>query len=363
MVHIGRSAGRDAGIPQAAHRQLDTGLIRLAPNEVLVGDCAAVAEALTVWRTDPSTLTGAHPDHTFRTLAERLEQWKTAGIDTAPFHSGLYLVRNRYAQLGLRHMLPLDRVLVGAESSRPGAFGGFHHHDQGYRHLQMTALITMYGPMERDVPEDPGLAMLDVVRAYAHDCLHYGSARRYILAEGGQVMRTQYGINWRRGDGRSYSAADPQDATHTRNLGVVMEGACDREARRLTRQVADLYDITGPDSADDVGWWAYRDVTGQLGADGDSATFDEVRIEGEAGRYVAAVGRYERAVNVRYARWLAEFSTGETEHLHDLVLAAVISGDTSRLTHWLDARHGPGAFAGIFRTDGYLPPQELGHTA
>jgi len=330
-------------------------MIRLAPNEILVGDCAAVAQALATWRTDPTTLTGAHPEHTFLPLPDRLEQWKAAGADTTPFHRGLYLARNRYAELGLRHMLPLDRVLVGASSARPGAFGGFHHHDQGYRHLQMAALITMYGPMQQDIPEDPELAMLDLVRAYSHDCLHYGSARRYVLVDG-QVLRTQYGINWRRPDGRTYSASDPRDAAHTRNLGVIMEGACDREARRLTRQVAAAYGINGPDSPNDIGWWAYRDVTGQFGRDGEATAPDEVHINGEVGRYIVAMARYERTVNARYERWLNEFSAGEPETLHDLVLSAVITGDTTRLTHWLDSRHGPGTFAGTFRTAGYLPP-------
>lgn len=334
-------------------------MTRLAPNEVLTGDCAAVAEALAAWRIDPTTLAAAHPDHTFRPLPERLDRWKAAGVDTAPFHSGLYLARNRYAELGLRHMLPLDRVLVGAESSRTGAWGGFHHPNQGYRHLQMAALITMYGPMQQDTPADAELALLDLVRAYAHDCLHYGSARRYVLTDG-KVVRTQYGVNWRRLDGRTYSSSDPQDATHTRNLGLVMEGACDREARHLTRQVADLYDITGSGSPDSPDWWAYRHVTGHLGAAENWEGLDR-RIGGEAGAYVASLCRYEDNVNRRYERWLAEVGGDEPKDLHDRVVSAIISGDTVGLCRWLDSRHGPGTFAGMFQVGGYLaasPPQE-----
>ncbi|MFB7495184.1 hypothetical protein ACFC09_10830 [Streptomyces sp. NPDC056161] len=334
-------------------------MIRLAPHEVLVGDSAAVAAALTRWRTDLTTLTGAHKEHRFRTLADHLDEWRSQGVDTSPFHSGLYLARNRYSEIGLRHMLPLDRVLVGASSTRPGAFGGFHHPNQGYRHLQMAALITMYGPLDRDVPADPDLAMLDLVRAHAHDCLHYGSARRYVLGENGQVVRTQYGINWRRPDGRTYSSSDPQDAAHTRNLGIIMEGACDRESRRLTRQVAELYDITGPDSPDDIGWWAYRDATGQLDDDEPAADAGKP-FDGEAGTYAGSMARYQRSVNHRYEQWLAEVGAGEREGLQDLVLTAVISGDTGNLCRRLDDRHGPGTFAGMFRTSGYLtaPPQQ-----
>ncbi|MDQ0992146.1 hypothetical protein [Streptomyces sp. V3I7] len=355
MVLTHGSAGRDAGLPPTAHHRFD-GLNLLAPNEVLVGDRAAVANTLAQWRTDPSPLTNsaAHTAHTFRSLSERLDTWEVAGIDTAPVRSGLHRARIRYAEFGLDQMLPLDRVLVGAESARPGAWGGFHHPDQGYRHMQMVAVITMYGPMGEAAPADAGLAMLDVVRAYAHDCLHYGSARRYILM-GDRVVRTQYGINWRRTDGRSYSAADLHDAAHTRNLGIVMEGACDREARRITRYVANRFGITGPDSPQTPGWWAYRDVTGQLATEAPTG----LDIAGEAGAYVASLGRYERGVNARYERWLAEFGAGEPEELHDLVVAAIISGDTSRLCRWLDSRLGPGAFNGMFQAGGYLtaPPE------
>ncbi|MFF3190156.1 hypothetical protein [Streptomyces misionensis] len=358
MVHAHGAAGGDAGLPPAAHQRLD-GLNLLAPNEALVGDRSAVANALAAWRTDPSPLTHSseHTAHTFRSLAERLDAWEEADIDTAPVHGGLRRAHIRYAEVGLDQLLPLDRVLVGAESARPGAWGGFHHPNQGYRHMQMAAVITMYGPMHRAAPADPGLAMLDLVRAYAHDSLHYGSARRYVLLDG-QVARTQYGINWRRPDGRSYSAADPHDAHHTRNLGVVMEGACDREARRITRYVASRYGITSPESPSDPGWWAYRDVTGQLGAAEVPRDLD-TQIGGEAGAYVASLCRYEKSVNHRYERWLGEFGVGEPEELHDLVVAAIVSGDTVRLCRWLDDRHGPGAFAGMFQAGGYLgaPPQ------
>ncbi|MEU6482945.1 hypothetical protein [Streptomyces sp. NPDC046887] len=167
----------------------------MAPNETVLGE--RTAATLAALRTDPSVLTAAHPDHVFRPAAGRLRQWQEAGADTAVFHSGLYAARCRYAELGLTQMLPLDRVLVGAESSRPGAFGGFHHPNQGYRHLQMVAVVTMYGPMEGNTPEDADQALLDLLRAYAHDCLHYGSRRRYIDVAG-TPTRTQYGINFRR---------------------------------------------------------------------------------------------------------------------------------------------------------------------
>ncbi|MFD5751019.1 hypothetical protein [Streptomyces sp. NPDC127033] len=307
---------------------------------------------LVAMRADVSSLTGKHPAHVFRPLSETLDRWAADGIDTAPFHAGVDDAERRYAGYGLAKMLPLDRVLVGCESSRAGAFGGFHHPDQGYRHLQMVAVITMHGPMERRTPECPALALLDLLRAYAHDCLHYGSRRRYVEV-GGMPVRTQYGINYRRATGQSYSAADQCGSRHTRNLGVVMEGACDKEARSITRQTAEQFGVTEP--SDSLGVLAFRDVTGTL-TDEDARRVADIPEGGERARYTAALSGYERDVNRRYAYFLTEFAPGEEHECHMRLLAAIITGDVNDLGTWLDERHGPGTFTGLFRTPGYFEP-------
>lgn len=243
----------------------------------------------------------------FRPLSEVLSRWAADGIDTTPFHVGVENAERRYARYGLTVMLPLDRVLVGCESSRAGAFGGFHHPDQGYRHLQMAAVITMFGPMERPNPECPALALLDLLRAYAHDCLHYGSRRRYVEVAGAPV-RTQYGINYRRTGGQCYSAADKRGSRHTRNLGVVMEGACDREARAITRQTAERFGVTEP--SDVLGALAFRDVTGTL-TEEDTGRVVDLLESTEQTRYAAALNGYERGVNRRYAVFLEEYAPGK----------------------------------------------------
>ncbi|MDT0265794.1 hypothetical protein RM844_05765 [Streptomyces sp. DSM 44915] len=315
----------------------------------------AVAASLAALRADPATLTRRHPHHTFRTADERLARWEASGVNPGLFRSGQQIVRERFAELGLTRPLPLSRTLVGAESTRPGAFGGFHHPDQGYRHLQAVSVLTMYGPMEGDAPAHPKLALLDLLRAWAHDSLHYGSRRRYVDVAG-VPTRVQYGINYRRANGASYSAADAANAPHTRNLGVVMEGACDREARRLTRAAAARSGVTEPEAPSRR--LAFRDFTGCI-SPADVAT-DPGEGEGEEGTYLVSLARYERGVNQRYAAFLAEFAPGEEDELHGLVLRAVISGRTAGLSEWLDERHGPGAFSGAFLAAGYFaPPRTL----
>ncbi|MEU2870681.1 hypothetical protein ABZ769_15970 [Streptomyces olivoreticuli] len=272
-------------------------------------------------------------------------------MDISPFREGHALVRHRYATLGLRHLLPLERVMVAVSSRRPGAFGGFHHPDQGYRHLQMRALITMYGRMSEGVPQVPALAILDLLRAYAHDCLHYGSYRSYHLHEE-KVVRSQYGLNFRRHNGRSYSTPDRASSPTTRNIGVVMEGACDREARTITRQTAAEHGIT---AADGIDGFAFRDVIGQLGStDTSDLAGDHQGQTTEAATYLASMGKYETNVGARYAAFLAEIGQAEPEELHTVILSTLISGDMTALSTWLDRRYGPGTFAALFMSPGYL---------
>jgi len=214
----------------------------------------------------------------------------------------------------------------------------------------MASVITMYGPLDSACPQRPELALLDLLRAYAHDCLHYGSRRQYVDV-GGRPMRTQYGFNFRRLSGRSYSAADPPDSPWTRNIGVVMEGTCDREARRLTRDAARGAGLDQPD--DPMGRLVFRDCTGTLAPE-DSAVGMEG--DGAAARYVEALRRYDAGVNRKYAEFLAEFGPGEEDELHGHLLRAMISGDVQRLSTWLDVRHGPGTFPGVFLCGTYFAP-------
>jgi hypothetical protein len=270
------------------------------------------------------------------------------------------VLRPRYAELGLSRLLPLERVLVGIRSSEPGAWGGFHFPNQGYRHLQMRALVTVSGLLNTGLPARPVLAALDMLRAYAHDCLHYGSYRSYRL-RGDAVVRTQYGVNFRRHDGRTYSAPDLAGSPTTRNLGVVMEGACDREARRIAREAARQYGIRQPDGIDG---YAYRDVTGLLDkADVDALAQPEVcnalAPSPAAAAFLGAMGRYQAGVNARYGVFLDEIGRDEAEDLHSTVLTAMITGQLSALCVWLRERRGPKAFESLFLSPAYFGPVGL----
>jgi hypothetical protein len=269
------------------------------------------------------------------------------------FHTGYQLLARRYADLGMPVLLPLSRVRVGVRSSAPpgdpASSGGFHHPGQGYRHLQMAATITAYGPLTAEVPASPQAVALDLLRSYAHDCLHYGACRRYRLTPDGQVARVQYGINFRGLDGSTYSAPDPPEATVTRNLGIVMEGATDTEATAIARQAAVAAGMTGMDGPAWLARHAFADTTGTLTA----TAIEDIRAA--AHPYLRALAGFNAAVTRRYRALLRRLADDDPGQLHQHFVTAMISGDLTGLEQWLDARHGPGCFARTFRSPAWNP--------
>ncbi|MBB4915075.1 hypothetical protein [Streptosporangium saharense] len=324
----------------------------LTPNEHIMGsetDRDEIIGHLTAARA-LHTLNQDHPAVTFSLLSWVL----LMGDETvkAVVRTGMDLMKERYRLLGLNRFLPTDRVWVGTRSTTQGAFGGFHYPNQGYRHVQMAALITRFGCLNERDAENLAQAGLDLLRAYAHDCLHFGSFREYARTSEGEVYRSCYGVNRRREDGVSYSVRDAQGAQSTRNLGVIMEGATDMEAATIARETAARLGITEP--RDGIDRLAYRDVTGSI-TDDDLIALPTYRKDGvTADHYRAALRRYAQSVNLPYRRFLAEIGGSGASELHSLIVTAMISGRLAGLTEWLDRRHGEGAFPALFRSPAYV---------
>lgn len=326
----------------------------LAPNERIGGGLADRADAGLLLAAARVTAAldlshPAHPDIGFARLGEVVGTWGHEAHEI--FRVGAALAMARCGQLGLRQLLPPDRVWVGVSSTSEDRYGGFHHSDQGYRHLEMGAVFTRHGYLH---PSRTGgcsvLVALDLLRSYVHDSLHYGSFREYVIYGTG-VFRLRYGINRRDPGGASYSALDAPDAASTRNLGIIMEGATDREARTIARYTAITLGISEP--SDPTARLMFHDTTGQFtDADRDElARQPHPHDVNGAGldRYLSSMARYERDVNARYGAFLNEIGGSESSHLHALIVAAMTTGDAVALRTWLDERHGTDAFAGIFR--------------
>jgi hypothetical protein len=283
------------------------------------------------------------PGITFAALPDVLA---SGTADRQLFAAGYELLSRRYTDLGMRSMLPLSRVWVGVSSSvppgDPAARGGFHHPGQGYRHLQAAATLTAYGDLTTPhAPASPQSVALDLLRSYAHDCLHYGTYRRYRLTPDGQAAHVQYGINFRTIDGCTYSAPDPPGTAATRNLGIVMEGATDTEATAIARMTATGAGISAMDGPPAIARYAYQDTTGTLTSTGPAMTSPDP--------YLRALGGFNHAITRRCQSFTAGLG-GQPGELHHIVVAAMISGDLTALETWLDARNGPRTFAGYFES-------------
>jgi len=314
-------------------------------------ECAHLQLLLACFRASPPPM--RLPEVTGRPLPEVL----AAGIiDQDVFRTGYAIMAARYEQLGIRALLPLERVWAGTSSAaRPGtarSHGGFHHPAQGYRHIQMDATVTVSGDLTGQTPVSPQAAALDLVRSYAHDCLHYATFRRYRLTDRGEIARVQYGINFRQPDGRTYSAPDTPGDGPTRNLGIVMEGATDAEATAITRQAAQFCGISGTDPEAGLPGMVFADVTGTVTADGIEAALLSDHP------YARSLGRFGRTVTLRYRALLSELGASPAD-AHGQITAAMISGDLAPLEAWLDARHGPGSFARMFRAPAFGAEPEL----
>ena len=316
----------------------------MPPGEHLDGtaaECAHLHLLLACFRASPPPM--RLPEVTGGPLPEVLG---TGIIDPDVFHTGYAIMAARYEQLAVGALLPLERVWTGTcSTARPGAVrshGGFHHPAQGYRHIQMDAAVTVFGDLTGAAPVSPQAAALDLVRSYAHDCLHYATFRRYRLTDRGEIARVQYGINFRQPDGRTYSAPDSPGDGPTRNLGIVMEGATDAEATAIAQKTAQSCGITSTDLEACLPGLAFADVTGTVTACG----IEAVLLSDHP--YARSLGRFGRTVTLRYRALLSELDASAAD-AHGQIVAAMISGDLAPLEAWLDARHGPGSFARMFR--------------
>jgi hypothetical protein len=161
----------------------------------------------------------------------------------------------------------------------------------------MDAAVTLFGDLAGQAPASPQSAALDLIRSYAHDCLHYATFRRYRLTDRGEIARVQYGISFRQPDGRTYSAPDDPGDGPTRNLGIVMEGATDAEATAVARQAAATCGTIVMDPEPGPPGLAFADTTGTI-------TASEAALS-SGHPHARSLGRFGRTVTARYRALLA----------------------------------------------------------
>ncbi|HYD86020.1 MAG TPA: hypothetical protein VEA80_00955 [Vitreimonas sp.] len=133
------------------------------------------------------------------------------------------LARGLLAVLALlrRHRLeplPLSRYYLYRPTDAD--HGGFHsRHAHGFRYLDLVG----YAVAITDAEIGASVRALDALRAYVHDCIHNATYRTFRRGPDGRIFREQYGFNFRRWNGLSYSPAR-QTACGSINLNLLMDG-------------------------------------------------------------------------------------------------------------------------------------------
>ncbi|MGH8906788.1 MAG: hypothetical protein ACRD0K_09790 [Egibacteraceae bacterium] len=174
--------------------------------------------------------------------------FRSAGVHEL-VDSQLFLYLITAAQSRLRScaptfkLLPLERFYVSTPGSNDDDSGGFHgRHARGFDYIYNFGFAALANPRNISHVE---IRTLEVARSYLHDSIHassYRTFRRRYETPDRPIYRAQYGVNFRRPCGTSYSPRHyVQELPVRLNLGVLMDGLTARAiARSLRPLVADI---------------------------------------------------------------------------------------------------------------------------
>ncbi len=326
----------------------------------------AIRQQLVIYRQAPEQFVQqSHPQMTCVSLEQLIrEPMYASSIDQPLLRFALERLPDDLCCLPGCQIFEPTRVWVGMAAPRDaGWFGGFHHIDQGYRYLQQLALTSLSGMLTPyAVPET--LRTLELLRAYIHDTIHAATYRLFCPVPSGassdlSFYRLQYGMNFRRWYGQSYSEKDNVRSSTTRNLGTIMEAATDRFAQECVLALAQQIGYHPPvDSL--VETWLYRECTGQL-TEQDILLLRsiergeiETHVPVEFKVYLRQMRLFVQYVTMRYRVFLGECGADKADELHWHLLQATLSGKLRKLLHFLDALRGQRrSFVTLFKAAAY----------
>lgn len=232
------------------------------PNELYLGRDAASIGSIAAWLNkerkktlDKNTvldsvarIRGASSNArlaTVSTLDELLNSedlCRAAGIDPVLFAKNAEVITAHLQSLDRRFKpAPSSRYLVGTLTEESLDSGGFHSAlGIGYQYISDFAYSTLLKNEEGFPPE---LRTMELLRNYFHDSCHMTTFRTFRLVEPGQnsrdgwpLYRHQYGINFRRADGISYSAALSDKIPYSINLNLLMDGIISLEVAQAVEK-------------------------------------------------------------------------------------------------------------------------------
>ena len=137
--------------------------------------------------------------------------------ESSLFRVGLEAAAEHMRQIGVEP-IPPDRFVLYDPQGNDGL--GFHSRfATGFRYLDLVGHAVLVRPLVLS----PALCAADALRSYIHDSLHNATFRSFRIGSSGEVFREQYGVNFRREDGISYSAPT-LSGSRTINLNLLMDG-------------------------------------------------------------------------------------------------------------------------------------------
>lgn len=171
-----------------------------------------------------------------KTSNTRLDLWLQGTraqrmLDTTLFNEIIKIVEDKTQEYDSTfQVLPFDRYVVGEiinPQMNPDTGGFNSRYSRGFKYLAICGFAAI---LSERYTTNQQVATLELARSYLHDCIHNASFRTIrVLPEGVDsrflVFREQYGINFRKADGSSYSAPHtPEESPRYINLGVLMDG-------------------------------------------------------------------------------------------------------------------------------------------
>ena len=287
------------------------------------------------------------------------------------FNEGLIRLSRKLSTLGC-DQIPKSRFLIGIAQRKLSEFGGFHTPLHGYRHLEqisVSSVIRLSFP-SREVGEFlPALRALELLRSIAHDAIHHASYRVYRINENTvdstniseMIYRWQYGINFRKSNGVSYSNRDAGSSKTTRNLGVIMEAVTDRFATEFVREYgrATLAAVAHANGSP-IEKLIALDIEGSFDDKALAiARSYEVRdaekvIAKIESQFVKSMRLFNQYVTQRWVSARTEIAPICFIELETQILLAILSGKLNCLVAFFDAKiKHSGAFKSLFRQSTY----------
>jgi hypothetical protein len=149
------------------------------------------------------------------------------------------------------HLLDTSRIFVGILEDDDEDTGGFHsRYAKGFQYLSWYGFSVL---LNKRLIENDQLITLELARNYLHDSIHAATFKsfrkmpQHLLADAkSPVFREQYGFNFRKPTGMSYSSPSlTRQGPSTINLNLLMDGITVLITIDEMRKVAQSLETTG----------------------------------------------------------------------------------------------------------------------